>query len=341
MKGEGIHFTHKRHIEEAKKANLEPCQYCHEPTRDRKGFEMVSFDRHCSRCHVNTPPTRTTDPMPRAAVVLPEEIGAPWATALAVTVQPLPRDRVVLSNLQHRDPLILYNLSKLAREVDPAGLARRREILAQRVQELTFQLREPPTHGLTLASLREQEKSLDAQARQLSRNASLTERRRIEKALARVRVQIELGPSQMTAPRQRGRAEVADDLRSLRFELAGYDTEAGPAVGLSEDERAVRLSAVTAMTAPCSRCHIYDGPFMAPIQAALPVLGRARFNHLPHVQLKTCDSCHAMASTSTKAEDVNLPGVANCQSCHRPGRSQSDCSECHHYHPTSEPWPPI
>ena len=145
----------------------------------------------------------------------------------------------------------------------------------------------------------------------------------------------------MTAPRPRGRAEVADDLRSLQLQLAGYDTAAGPAAGLSEDERAQRLAAAAAMTAPCSRCHIYEGPFTAPIQAALPVLTRARFNHLPHVQLQSCDACHAMTATSTKAEDVNLPGVGNCQSCHRPGRSQSDCSECHRYHPRSEPWPPI
>lgn len=342
MKDEGIHFTHKRHIEEMKKANLEACQFCHEPTRDRKGFEMISFDRHCARCHVNTPPTRTTDPIPRAAVVLPEEIDAPWATALAANVQRLPRDKVVLNNIQHKDPWILYNLWKLSREVDPAGLARRKEILARRVEELTFQLREPPTRGLALASLREQEKSLDAQAKQLSRDAArLAERRKLEKALARVHVQIELGLPQMTAPRQRGRTEVENDLRDRKAELADYDIAASPAVNLSEAERAVRLAAVTAMTAPCTRCHIYDGPFMAPIQAALPVLAHARFNHLPHVQQKSCESCHAMANKSVKAEDVNLPGVANCQSCHRPGRRQSDCAECHYSHPRSEPWPPI
>ena len=207
---------------------------------------------------------------------------------------------------------------------------------------MTFQVREPPTRALSLASLREQEKSLDEQIKQLSRDAShLAERGRIEKALARVRVQLELGPPQMTAPRPRGRAELSDDLRGREAELAGYDTDAGPAITLSEEERAARLAAVAAMTAPCTRCHVYDGPFMEPIRAALPVLGRARFNHLPHLRLKGCESCHAMASTSTKAEDVNLPGVANCQSCHRPGRSQSDCSECHSYHPGNEPWPPI
>jgi predicted CXXCH cytochrome family protein len=342
MKDEGIHFTHKRHIEEMKKAKLEACQYCHEPTRDRKGFEMISYDRACARCHLNTPPTRTTDPMPRAAVVLPEEIDAPWATALAANVQRLPRDKVVWNNVQHKDPWILYNLWKLSREVDPAGLARRREILARRVDELAFQLREPPTKGLALASLREQEQSLDAQAKQVSRDpARLAERRRLEKALARVRVQIELGSPQMTAPRRRGRVELENDLRDRKAELADYDIAASSAVNLSEAERAARVAAVTAMTTQCAKCHIYDGPFMAQIKAALPVLAHARFNHLPHVQQKNCEFCHAMAKTSVKAENVNLPGVANCQGCHRPGRSQSECAECHYYHPRDEPWPPI
>jgi hypothetical protein len=71
------------------------------------------------------------------------------------------------------------------------------------------------------------------------------------------------------------------------------------------------------------------------------VLAHAKFNHLPHVLQKNCESCHTTVSKSMKAEDVNLPGIANCQSCHRPGKSRPDCAECHYYHPKVEPWPPI
>jgi hypothetical protein len=254
----------------------------------------------------------------------------------------LPREKVAIENLQHKDPWILYNLWKLARDVDPKGLARRREDRARRVEELAFLLREPPTKGLALASLRETEKGLAARAKLLSSDPSkAAERRRIDKALARVRVQIELGPLQMTAPRQRGRGELEAELRERTSELADFDIAAGSVAALSDAEREIRLAAVSAMTSSCTKCHIYDGAFMAPVKAALPVLDHARFNHLPHVQQVGCQACHDKVAASAKAENVNLPGVANCQSCHRPGKSRADCAECHNYHPLSEPWPPI
>lgn len=342
MKDEGILFTHNRHVAEMKKANLDACQFCHEPTRDRRGFEMISFDRHCARCHLPGGNIGKTDPIPRAAVVLPSEIDAPWAEPLVANERKLPREKVAIENLQHKDPWILYNLWKLARDVDPKGLARRREDRKRRVEELAFLLREPPTKGLALASLRESEKSLAGRAKLLSADPSkAAERRRIDKALARVRVQIELGPLQMTAPRQRGRGELEAELRERTSELADFDIAAGSVAALSDAEREIRLAAVSAMTSPCTKCHIYDGAFMAPVKAALPVLDHARFNHLPHVQQVGCQACHDKVVASAKAENVNLPGVANCQSCHRPGRSRSDCAECHNYHPVSEPWPPI
>lgn len=342
MKDEGILFTHDRHVKEMKKAKLDACQFCHEPTRDRRGFEPLSFDRHCARCHLPGGGIGKTDPIPRSAVVLPSEIDAPWATALAANERKLPRDKVALENLQHKDPWVLYNLWKLARDVDPAGLARRRGDRARRVEELTFLLREPPTKGLAVATLRETEKDLAARAKALAPDpAKAAERRRAERALARVRVQIELGPLQMTAPRPRGRGELEAELADAKSELADFDIAAGASTSISGAERESRLSAVRAMTSSCTKCHIYDGAFMAPVKAAVPVLEHARFNHLPHVQQVGCLSCHDKVLTSAKAENVNLPGVANCQSCHRPGRSRADCAECHRYHPRNDPWPPI
>ena len=125
--------------------------------------------------------------------------------------------------------------------------------------------------------------------------------------------------------------------------LADFDNYAsGPTPKLTDAERQARLTAAAAMTLPCVKCHLYKGPIMAVVKAAVPVLDHARFNHLPHVQqLQKCQSCHATAESSTKAEDVNLPPIANCQSCHRPGKSRADCAFCHLYHPMREPWPPI
>ncbi len=342
MKDEGIHFTHKRHVEEMKKARLETCQFCHEPTRDRRGFESLSFDRHCARCHAPGGKIGPTDPIPRAAIVLPEEIGAPWADALAANVQRLPRDKIVVQNLQHGDPWVLYNLWKMSREVDPEGLTRKRAALARKIEELTFQLREPPTKGFAPASLREEEKRLSGRLSELARDPRRpSEPKKTEKALARVRVQIELGPLQMTAPRQRARGELETELAERQSELADFDIGAGPVAPASPGPREELLAAVAAMTSACVKCHVYNGPLMAPVRAARPVLEHANFNHLPHVQQVGCQACHAKIASSVRAEDVNLPAVATCQGCHRPGKSRSDCAECHSYHPSTEPWPPI
>jgi hypothetical protein len=339
MKGEGLKFPHARHLPEMQKANLERCQYCHEPTRDRRGFEQVSFDLHCFRCHAKGGVVGVTDPIARSVIVLPGDIGAPWAQALAGNVQKLPRDKVVVANLSHSDPWIIYNLWKLSREVDPDGLARKRAELAGKIDQLFYQLREPPTRGLAMATLKAEEKRLAAVERTAKTPADL---KRARQALARVRIQIELGPLQMTAPRPRDRSQIQAELARRRSELSDFDIAAsGPTSPLPPEEKEKRLAAVVAMTSACVKCHIYDGVLMQAVNAAKPVLDRARFNHLPHVQQKGCEFCHGMVVKSTKAENVNLPGIVNCQGCHRPSRSRDDCAECHRYHPPTEPWPPI
>jgi predicted CXXCH cytochrome family protein len=340
---EGIHFPHKRHLEEMQKAQLDRCQYCHEPTRNRRGFEPLSFDRHCARCHLKNGSMGATDPMPRAAVTSPEDIGAPWAQAEAASVQKLPRDKFVVSKLLHADPWIIYNLWKIAREVDPQGLAAKRVALLARIDALNYQLREPPTRGMKLKDLKARQAALQKTAAALAGDpARSADLRRAELALARVRVQIELGPLEMTAPRPRDRSALQADLKDLKSQLADFDIAASgaPAAPVTGDARDLRLTAVKAMTVICAKCHIYNGALMAPVRAGVAVLERARFNHLPHVQQAGCESCHKVAA-STKAEDLNLPGVARCQSCHRTGKSRSDCAECHTYHPLTEPWPPI
>ena len=356
MREEGLRFTHNRHIDEMRKARLEPCASCHEPTRDRRGFEAISFDRHCARCHAKdgilgsvSPKDQAfnaspTDPIPRRLVVLPEEIEAPWAQALALAgnVKKQPRDRVVVERLQHQDPWVITNLWKISREVDPEGLAAKRASKMREIERLNFLLREPPTRGLTPATLRKEEGRLSAQLAALARDPGRApERGRAEQDLARVRVQMELGPLQMTAPRPRDRSQLEAELALRQSELKDFDIAAGPAIGLDAGQRAERLNAVVAMTSPCVKCHIYDGSLMKPVRAAVAVLERAQFTHLPHVQQRPCESCHARIRESKKAEDVNLPGIATCQSCHRAGKSRADCAECHRYHPPSEPWPPI
>jgi hypothetical protein len=60
----------------------------------------------------------------------------------------------------------------------------------------------------------------------------------------------------------------------------------------------------------------------------------AQFRHDSHRML-SCASCHA-ASSSTRTEDVLLPSIETCRSCHQPDRgARSDCTACHTYHDRS------
>jgi hypothetical protein len=61
----------------------------------------------------------------------------------------------------------------------------------------------------------------------------------------------------------------------------------------------------------------------------------ARFGHGAHEEL-SCESCHEKTRTSSKTEDVLMPGVALCQECHvqspKAGYVTSSCIECHSFH---------
>ena len=70
------------------------------------------------------------------------------------------------------------------------------------------------------------------------------------------------------------------------------------------------------------------------LDAGLPRgwLTRASFDHASHRAVR-CDSCHAKAVDSKETEDVLLPGIASCRSCHKfDGGARTACTECHLYH---------
>jgi len=353
MKDEGLLFTHDRHVKFAEKAGLAPCQFCHEPTRDRRGFEALSFDRHCARCHAKDGilgsvgekdftgfTAARTDPINREFVLLPQDIDAPWARAREADVRPLPRKKIEVVNPPHRDPWTAFNLWRLSREVDPRERALQRAKLESQIAELKFQLKPAPV--LTDAMLKTEQQRLSQRRAELARGpGQADQRRKTEEDLARVRVELELGAPPMTAPRPRDRAQLETELAQRQGYLAYFDIGAEPAIPLSPEQREARLDTVKAMTSPCAKCHVYNGSIPQIANGGVAVLARAKFNHLPHVQQLKCEDCHTGIRASHKAEDVNLPGVAICQNCHRPGKSRADCAECHRYHPPSEPWPPI
>lgn len=99
-------------------------------------------------------------------------------------------------------------------------------------------------------------------------------------------------------------------------------------------------------TVTCNKCHVVQNP-----QARIPTIARVAipkvwfphglFSHRSH-QLLECASCHAGMTTSKAATDVNLPGIALCQQCHRATTATAepmaqhsattDCVSCHVYH---------
>ena len=86
----------------------------------------------------------------------------------------------------------------------------------------------------------------------------------------------------------------------------------------------------------CSFCHVLKVTDNALPEVAKPALKtrwfeRANFSHEVHSSF-TCQGCHTAAANSTKASDILLPGVAKCESCHRPKGARSGCFECHSYH---------
>ena len=101
----------------------------------------------------------------------------------------------------------------------------------------------------------------------------------------------------------------------------------------------------------CYGCHVIIPPAdkrsldyrVAPVKLTSRYLPWGDFNHnVPeHHQdangAPNCDSCHK-AKTSAKAEQVMLPKIAECATCHGKTRQQtvaaagSDCAECHGFH---------
>jgi hypothetical protein len=101
----------------------------------------------------------------------------------------------------------------------------------------------------------------------------------------------------------------------------------------------------------CYTCHTVIAPAdkgslnygIAPVKLTGRYLPWGDFNHniAEHHQdangQPNCDSCHK-AKNSAKAEDVMLPGIAQCGTCHGKTKQEtqaaagSDCAECHGFH---------
>jgi pSer/pThr/pTyr-binding forkhead associated (FHA) protein len=119
------------------------------------------------------------------------------------------------------------------------------------------------------------------------------------------------------------------------------------------EQQATQLAQVTGermLRNVCAKCHRFesaggrgDEAKVAPVVWRAPYFVHSRFEHGPHVRLAECKDCHALAERSEKSQDLLLPGIASCQTCHRDAASakvdksrigESHCLNCHSYHPT-------
>jgi mono/diheme cytochrome c family protein len=162
-----------------------------------------------------------------------------------------------------------------------------------------------------------------------------------DRLLQRVRLEIELAATgdktrpAVAAPLADRRATEAA-LKTLNAQLATLEGGSRASVPGSPEDRDALVNALEAMLGPCAKCHKLSGARIAPMTAAASVMPHSVFSHRPHVKLASdCVACHASVLKSKLATDVNVPGVANCQTCHKPSQTRADCATCHLYHPKS------
>jgi hypothetical protein len=195
-------------------------------------------------------------------------------------------------------------------------------------------------------------------------------RQAAQRQLDRVRLELELlsSPDEESPGVQNDavdQATIKDTLRRLQTQLAELDAVPRMAPVDTPAERESAKGELNALLARCTKCHEYDssGVRLAPVRAAEPVMARSVFDHAPHVQATKCETCHdptpsnrtptqagkckpeeRRAETEARpfgvswsqcATDMNSPGVANCQMCHKPSQVKSSCETCHVYHPSS------
>ena len=127
-----LKFTHIKHTREVRKLLRSPihdpqssCYFCHEPENDGKLFKPISFDRHCSNCHLNN---TLTPPLPIASknegegvLTLAEihkqnEVSALWARAANPNEFRVLSETRLIKRVVHRDPWVLWHLQQGAKK---------------------------------------------------------------------------------------------------------------------------------------------------------------------------------------------------------------------------------
>jgi hypothetical protein len=123
---------------------------------------------------------------------------------------------------------------------------------------------------------------------------------------------------------------------------------------LSTEERLTRVAQAVAerlLRDQCNTCHVLSRAVgerdrtkvdVKPVRITPRWFPHAlAFPHGQHVKLTQCADCHALAPTSRQTEDLILPSLGACKTCHRPAQdvekdperlARATCRTCHSYH---------
>jgi hypothetical protein len=248
-------------------------------------------------------------------------------------------DPGVRAQVAQIDVLRSYGQQRVALGLSPEDFQQRKTELLSLLDEI--ERRGNPAIRVRAAALRQ--RVIAARPGSTGSTELTLDRKRRQKQLDRVRVQLEL----MTSRDQNEPPPAHDpgvdpqtigaELTRLRAQLA--DLERAPRMMAADtaEDRDRRRGELDAVLSRCLKCHTYDpsGARIAPVRIAEPVMPRSIFNHAPHTTQTACETCHGSTATSKLATDINVPGVAGCISCHSPSKAKADCETCHVFHPSS------
>jgi hypothetical protein len=147
--GQGLQFSHQRHLKEVRQASGTTCAACHERATGDRFFRPISFDRHCASCHVKDGSLEApSDPV--SGELLLAASATPGSTP---TLAPAERGRVQIVNLRHRDPVILANLLRMRQTLNATGMAAERRAtradIAARERAIAAARMKPATESRT------------------------------------------------------------------------------------------------------------------------------------------------------------------------------------------------
>ena len=332
--GEGIHFTHARHMRFVAPGG---CESCHHPTADSQAFVPIAFDRDCASCHLaGGVLPGASDPVVRAAL-LPLAADAP-----PVQLRPFDQSRVTVAGLRHRDSWVVANLLRWRAASDPAGLQAEAVALATTVEREAIDSADRPR--LDAADLIAERQRLIATSLALDVAAPprdpvdvmlrLQSKRRMQDLLSRLRYDGErdartraealaarLAVEPVTAARSTAdrRARLTDAFRQLEIEIgmraAGVPAPASSALrGGAEADTTARQAALGMLLQAWQDRDATLAPVAVDAAASLT---------------RTCAVCHLFEGARQLPVTSPQPRLAGTSFRHAPHVRQTACATCH------------